>query len=56
MNEKNRTVALLLAAVVCFAVATLIALNDLIHGGNYPAWVAGGLVALAAAAVSERFA
>ena len=35
--------ALMLAAAVCFAVAVLIAATSL--GGNYDAWLAGGLLA-----------
>jgi len=39
---------LFLAALVCFIVAWLLAINHVFHGGNEPAWVAGGLAFLAA--------
>lgn len=44
----NRTLLLIIVAVVCFLVALLIAAGT-VGSGNEPAWVAGGLLAFAAA-------
>ena len=43
----NRKLALVIAAIVCFVVALLLALG-VFSGGNEQAWVDGGLVAFAA--------
>ncbi len=43
----NRHLILLIAAIVCFLVALLLALG-VFSGGNEPAWTAGGLLAFAA--------
>lgn len=44
----NRSLFLLVVAVVCFAVGLLLAIN-VINGGNQDAWLFGGLLAFAAA-------
>lgn len=41
----NRHLLLLIAALVCFVVALLLALS-VFTGGNQAAWVGGGFVAL----------
>ncbi len=43
----NRHLILIIAAIVCFLVALLLALN-VFSGGNQDAWTLGGLLALAA--------
>lgn len=53
-SVQKRTILFLLAAFVLFALATLIAADWLIHSGNYAALLAGGLLSLTAAALSER--
>lgn len=45
---------LMLAAAVCFAVAVLIAATSL--GGNFEAWLAGGLLACALSWLTAPFA
>lgn len=47
-------VVLMLAAAVCFAVALLIAATSL--GGNFDAWLAGGLLAVALSWLTAPFA
>lgn len=42
----NRSLFFLIAAVVCFAIALLLALS-VFSGGNEQAWVDGGLLAFA---------
>jgi hypothetical protein len=42
----NRSLVFLVAAVVCFVVALLLALS-VFSGGNETAWAYGGLLALA---------
>jgi hypothetical protein len=44
----TRPLIFLVAAIVCFVVALLLALNAL-SGGNFDAWVVGGLLAFALA-------
>ena len=44
----NRSIVLLIVAIVCFAVGLLLALS-VINGGNQDALLAGGLLAFAAA-------
>lgn len=44
----NRSLFFLVAAIVCFVVALLLTLS-VIHGGNEPAWLVGGLLAFALA-------
>lgn len=44
----HRSLILIVAAVLCFAIGMLLALN-VIHGGNEQAWLFGGLLAFAAA-------
>jgi hypothetical protein len=53
-RRKFWSFAALVAAAVLFAVAILIALNDLVHGGNWEAVTAGGLLAATIAALIER--
>lgn len=48
MTLKNPRVALIVAALVCFVIAFAITVNW-IHGGNEPAWIAGGLTAFTVA-------
>ena len=43
----NRSLVLLVVAIVCFAVGLLLALS-VINGGNQDAWLFGGLLAFAA--------
>jgi len=43
----NRRLLFLIAALVCFAILLLLALN-VISGGNETAWLAGGLLTFAA--------
>jgi len=43
----NRKLFLLVAAIVCFVIALLLALN-VFSGGNEQAWLDGGFVAFAA--------
>lgn len=47
------SVLLFVIAAVCFVIATIIALS-VINGGNFNAWVAGGLVAFALAHLPWR--
>lgn len=44
----NRSLLFLIVALVCFLIALLLA-TDILSGGNYAAWVAGGLAAFVAA-------
>ena len=44
----SRSLLFLVGALVCFVIALLLTLN-VIHGGNEPAWIAGGLVSFVAA-------
>lgn len=44
----NHSLLFLVVALVCFVVALLLALS-VFDGGNYPAWIAGGLIAFVAA-------
>lgn len=45
---------LLLASFVSFVVAWLLAINEVFHGGNPPAWGFAGLALLVAALIAER--
>lgn len=54
MTTRTRTLLLLLAALVLFVLALLVSAGWLVHSGNYSALIAGGLVAVTAAALSER--
>lgn len=42
----NRSLLFLVAAIICFAILLLLAVN-VISGGNEEAWLAGGLLAFA---------
>lgn len=44
----NRSLVFLVIAVLCFAVALLLAV-DIVSGSNFSAWIAAGLLAFAAA-------
>ncbi len=43
----TRNLLFLIVAILCFLIALLLSGGWLIHGGNYPAWLAGGLLAFA---------
>ncbi len=49
----NRSLALLVIAIVCFAVLLILALGW-VTGGNQEAWLAGGLLAAAASRLPGR--
>ncbi len=49
MTARNGlSLLFLIASIVCFAIALLIAVGT-VHGGNEPAWIAGGLLTFAIA-------
>lgn len=45
---EHRSLVFLVAALLCFLVALLLA-TDILSGGNYAAWVSGGLASFVAA-------
>lgn len=49
----HRSLLLLVAALVCFVVAFLLAV-DAFSGSHFDAWIAAGFVALTAAFVSDK--
>lgn len=50
---KGLTLLFLVGAILCFAVALLLALS-VFSGGNEPAWLAGGFLSLALSFLSPH--
>lgn len=48
LAQPTRSLLLLIAAILCFAIGLLLAVN-VIHGSHQDAWLFGGLLSFAAA-------